>query len=51
MRKTFLVILAVQFVLMGLFLVFALVQSTQAIKQREFAIQAQQQAEENEKRR
>jgi hypothetical protein len=39
-RKTFVVILVIQFVLMGLFLIYGLVQRTQAIRNEELAKRA-----------
>jgi hypothetical protein len=46
--KTYIIILIVQFVLMAMFLIYALVQRTQAIKQRELATSSEQKAIENE---
>ena len=50
MKKFYAPILIVQFVLMVMFLIYALVQRTQVIKQREIAVQAETIAQENEKR-
>jgi hypothetical protein len=44
-RKIFIVVLIVQFILMGLFLIYGLVQRTQAIKNEELARLAQVEAE------
>jgi hypothetical protein len=48
MKKTFVVILVIQFILMGLFLVYALVQKTQAERAREIAYLNEQRAKEAE---
>lgn len=50
MKKRHIVILLAQTLLIFMFLVYALVQRTQAIKQRELTIEAQSKAEENERR-
>jgi len=47
--RKYIVILIIQFILMMMFLVFAIVQRTKANRNQELLIHAQQRAEENEK--
>ncbi|HEX8059813.1 MAG TPA: hypothetical protein VF473_02710 [Cyclobacteriaceae bacterium] len=49
-KKVYLAVIIVQFVLMSLFLVYAMVQRTQAIKNEEYARLAQVDAEKQAKR-